>query len=88
MEPWRLKSSYGDHLCFHGGIDVVDVLPKKSPEEVAAYVKERIETFAQGGGYILAASHNIQDDTPVENVVAMYTAGLKYGNYPLGKSIV
>jgi uroporphyrinogen decarboxylase len=87
MEPWRLKSTYGDQLCFHGGIDVVEVLPSKSPEEVAAYVKERIEMFGQGGGYILAASHNIQDDTPVENVVAMYTAGLNYGNYPLGSDI-
>lgn len=85
MEPWRLKSAYGDQLCFHGGIDVVEVLPKKSPEGVAAYVKDRIETFGRGGGYILAASHNIQDDTPPENVVAMYAAGLKYGKYPLRK---
>jgi uroporphyrinogen decarboxylase len=73
-------------LCFHGGIDVVEILPKKSPEEVAAWVKDRIETFGQGGGYILAASHNIQDDTSPENVVAMYETGLKYGKYPLGKN--
>jgi uroporphyrinogen decarboxylase len=86
MEPWRLKSSFGDQLCFHGGIDVVEVLPKLTPKEVACYVKDRIETFAQGGGYILAASHNIQDDTPVENVVAMYEAGQKYGHYPLGRT--
>jgi len=34
-----------------------------------------------GGGYILAPAHNIQPDTPPENVVAMYKAAEKYGRY-------
>ncbi len=83
MEPWRLKGDFGDRLSFHGGIDVVDVLPKQQPRDVKAYIKDRMRTFGKGGGYILAASHNIQDDTPPENVVAMYEAGLEYGWYPL-----
>jgi uroporphyrinogen decarboxylase len=85
MEAWRLKDTFGDQLTFHGGIDVVDVLPKQRPDEVAAYVKTKMEIMGQGGGYILAASHNVQDDTPVENVVAMYRAGQKFGKYPLRK---
>lgn len=87
MEPGRLKKDFGKKLSFHGGIDVVDVLPKQSPGDVAAYVKDRMQTFGVGGGYILAASHNIQDDTPPENVVAMYEAGLKYGKYPLNENL-
>ena len=83
MEPWRLKRDFGGRLCFHGGIDVVKVLPKLRPEEVRARVREVMAAFAAGGGYILAASHNIQDDTPAENVVAMYEAGLAFGAYPL-----
>jgi uroporphyrinogen decarboxylase len=88
MEAWRLKKDFGDKLSFHGGIDVVDVLPKQSEEEVKAFVKKTMHTLGKGGGYILAASHNIQDDTPPANVVAMYDAGNKYGKYPLNGSSV
>jgi uroporphyrinogen decarboxylase len=83
MEPWRLKRDFGDRLCFHGGIDVVDVLPKLSPSEVGTCVREVMTAFGAGGGYILAASHNIQDDTPPANIVAMYEAGYRFGEYPL-----
>lgn len=83
MEAWRLKRDFGDRLTFHGGIDVVDLLPKGSPEDVEEFVRRTLRWFAPGGGYILAASHNIQDDTPCENVIAMYRAGLEHGRYPL-----
>ena len=29
--------------------------------------------FEPGGGYICASAHYIQADTPLENIVAMYT---------------
>ena len=83
MEAWRLKRDFGSALSFHGGIDVVEVLPKASPEQVEQFVERKIGEFAPGGGYILAASHNIQDDTPCRNVIAMYEAGAKHGRYPL-----
>jgi uroporphyrinogen decarboxylase len=83
MEPWRLKRDFGDRLCFHGGIDVVGVLPKLPPAGVRKRVREVMASFAAGGGYILAASHNIQDDTPPANVAAMYEAALAFGSYPL-----
>jgi uroporphyrinogen decarboxylase len=83
MEPWRLKGEFGNRLCFHGGIDVVNVLPKLQPVEVGERVREVMSAFGAGGGYILAASHNIQEDTPTANVVAMYEAGLAFGTYPL-----
>lgn len=83
MEAWRLKRDFGNDLSFHGGIDVVEVLPKHSESEVKDFVRNTISILGKGGGYILAPSHNIQDDTPPQNVVAMYEAGLEYGSYPL-----
>ena len=44
-------------------------------------VKERMEVMKPGGGYIMAPTHCIQPDTPVENILAMYEAGLEYGQY-------
>jgi len=34
-----------------------------------------------GGGYALSPTHNIQDNSPTENVVAMYAAAERYGTY-------
>jgi uroporphyrinogen decarboxylase len=40
---------------------------------VQAEVQERCRVLGQGGGYICASAHYIQADTPLENIVAMYT---------------
>jgi uroporphyrinogen decarboxylase len=44
-------------------------------------VRETLEVMMPGGGYILAPTHQIQDNTPTVNVLAMYEAGRKYGSY-------
>ena len=49
-------------------------MPFGSPAEVAEEVNRRIETVGKNGGFILAPAHNLQPDTPVENIVAMYEA--------------
>lgn len=72
MDPQRLKDEFGDRLCFHGGIDIIKTLPRGTVDEVKAEVAERIRVLGQDGGYILASSHHIQSDTPLENVLAMY----------------
>jgi len=72
MDPYELKAVYGDRISFHGSIDVQGPLQRMTPLQVRAYVRERIEIMGKGGGFICSPSHNIQPDTPVENVLAMY----------------
>ncbi|MDP7285985.1 MAG: uroporphyrinogen decarboxylase family protein [Dehalococcoidales bacterium] len=79
----KLKAHFGDRLSFWGGIDTQRVLPNGTPEEVKAEVRRRIRDLAPGGGYVLAAVHNIQPDVPVENILAMFEAGREYGRYPI-----
>jgi uroporphyrinogen decarboxylase len=86
MEPWRLKKEFGKDLTFMGGFDIQELLPRGSIEDIRRGAKELIETYAPGGGYIFATSHNIEPDTPVENVIAMFDAVLEYGRYPIKKS--
>jgi len=83
MEPWRLKKEFGRYLTFCGGIDVQKLLPHGTPQEVREGVKRTIEIYAPGGGYILGPSHNIEPDTPPENIVAMYESAQEYGKYPI-----
>ena len=75
MEPQHLKSRYGEHLTFWGGgIDTQQVLPFGSPEEVRKQVLERCEIFSKDGGFVFNAVHNLQAQTPLENLIAMIDA--------------
>ena len=78
MEPIELKREFGADLAFMGGVDTQGLLPKGSPDEVRRATAALLEAMtADGGGYILAASHTVPPETPDENVFAMYAeAGL------------
>ena len=78
MEARRLKQEFGDRLTFHGGIDIMKVLPRGTPDEVRAEVRDRVAVLGKNGGYLLCSSHHIQPDTPVENVLVMYDTELRY----------
>jgi uroporphyrinogen decarboxylase len=78
MQPERLKREFGNKLAFHGGIDIIRTLPQGTTEDIQREVRERIRVLGENGGYILASSHHIQSDTPVENILAMYDVSLRY----------
>jgi len=75
MDPQTLKDRYGDRLVFWGGgVDTQHVLPFGTPDEVRAQVLERCKIFSKDGGFVFDAIHNVQANTPVENIVAMINA--------------
>lgn len=75
MDAAMLKQRYGERLTFWGGgVDTQKTLPFGSPAEVAAQVRERLETFSPGGGYVFNTIHNIVGNAPVENLIAMFEA--------------
>ena len=72
MQPEGLKRDFGARLSFHGGIDMQNLLPKGTPEEVAAEARRYCEVLGAGGGYILGPAHLFQPDVPPENILAVY----------------
>ena len=76
MELRSLKRQYGDKILFNGGIDSQHVLiAGDSPDYVRQQTLEVLSIMAPGGGYVLGASHDcILEETPVENVLAMFDA--------------
>lgn len=80
-----LKEQFGDRICFHGGIDVQQIMPNATPEEIRLEVNKRIHDLGRNGGYIIAPCHNINVDIPVENTLAMFEAAQEFGKYPLSK---
>jgi uroporphyrinogen decarboxylase len=82
MEPLGLKARFGDRLVFWGGaIDSQKVLPTATPAEIREHVRENLEAFKPGGGYVFNNVHNIQADVPPENVLALYGAAYEFGAY-------
>jgi uroporphyrinogen decarboxylase len=79
MELEGLKRDFGAQLAFHGGISTQRTLPFGTPQDVRQAVREAVVTLGAGGGYILAATHDISADTPPENIVAMYEPELRQG---------
>lgn len=83
MDALALKSKFGERISFHGAIDVQTVLPTGTCDDVARHVAEQMAALAPRGGYVVAPAHNIQDDVPPENVVALYAVAHARGAYPL-----
>jgi uroporphyrinogen decarboxylase len=79
MDRQALARDFGGKLVFHGGVDNQHTLPFGTAEEVRQQVRENIEYFSGGRGYIVAPCHNLQSNTPTENVVALYKAAREFG---------
>lgn len=72
MNPYELKAEFSGRIALHGAVDVQGWLQQASPKEVEREVNRLMDEVGAGGGYILAPSHQIQPDTPLENVLAVY----------------
>jgi uroporphyrinogen decarboxylase len=79
MEPERLKREFGRDVTFWGGgCDTRHILNRQPPAEVKRHVRERLEIFAPGGGFVFNTVHNILPEVPPENIVAMFEAVAEY----------
>jgi uroporphyrinogen decarboxylase len=82
MEPEKLKKRYGDRICFHSGIDVQEVLPFGTVDEVRDHVQRVIRELAPGGGYIFAVN-DIKPEVTPQNITAAYKTAQEFGRYPI-----
>ncbi len=82
MNPLKIKKKYGQQITLRGGISVQNVVSRGTVDEVKAETRRIVEALKPGGGYILSPGHPVlQDDIPVENIIAMYETGYKFGLY-------
>ena len=81
MAPAYLKQRFGTRLAFHGCISTAGPVACGGVEDVVADVRRTLAVMMPGGGYALAPTHQLQDNSPTENVVAMYEAAKRYGRY-------
>jgi uroporphyrinogen decarboxylase len=81
MEPESLKSQFGSRMVFAGCIDSHHILIKGTPASVRAETRRVLDIMMPGGGFVLSASHDkLLEETPVENMVAMFDVPRDYSN--------
>lgn len=81
MSPEYLKKNFGHSLCFRGCISTAGPLAYGTVKETESVCKKTLEIMMDGYGYHFAPTHQIQDNTPVENVLAMYNTAHSHGVY-------
>jgi len=82
MDLKTLKTEFGDKIVFNGAIDSVNVLKNCTPDSVVKDTREVLEIMMPGGGYVAGASHDtILEETPVENILAMFDTVHEFGVY-------
>lgn len=82
MDLRMLKMHFGDKILFNGAIDSHHVLIAGTPDSVRKQTRKVLEIMMPGSGYVAGASHDtILEETPVENVVAMFDAIGEFGGY-------
>jgi hypothetical protein len=75
MDPRTLKREFGKDMVFWGGgVDTQKTLPFGTPEAVYREVRERIDIFSEGSGFVFNSTHNVLSNVPVPNLLAMFRA--------------
>lgn len=78
MSPEYLVEKFGGKLVFRGSISTAGALAYGSVKETEEVVEKTLDIMSKHGGYILAPTHAIQDNTPAENTIAMYNKAHSY----------
>ena len=81
MSPAYLKKTFGGRLAFHGCISTAGPVAFGTPADVVRSCRETLDIMMPGGGYCFAPTHALQDNSPTENVLAMYETAREYGVY-------
>lgn len=69
MDTLALLARYRGRLTFHGGLSVQRTLPRGTVAEVRRETEKLIKA-GRPGSYILAPSHDVTKDVPLENMLA------------------
>lgn len=74
MDVVEIKRRYGKDLCFYGGVSIQKLLPYGTPQQIKKEVNYLIKEIGRDGGYIVAPSHAMPSDIPLENILAFIDA--------------
>ncbi len=80
MDEREVAKRFGGNLCFWTGMDVQQILPRGTPEDVRREVRSMIDIYDRAdGGCMMTAGNGITPDVPIDNLYAFYDETYNYG---------
>ena len=81
MNERQIAARYGNQLAIWAGLDVQQVIPWGTPEQVRAEVRFLMDTYWQPGKgrLMLTAGNGINEDCPLESLQAFFDEAVRYG---------
>ena len=80
MNEPEVAATYGGRIAIWAGMDVQQILPWGSPDDVREEVRFMIDTYDRAdGGCMITAGNGITPDNPVENLRAFFDETYNYG---------
>ena len=67
----EMKKLYGSNITFWGGVSTQRSLSQSNPKGVQEEIISLIRILGKEGGLIIAPTHSVPQDVPVENILAM-----------------
>lgn len=80
MDFEKICHKYGDKISFHGTIGTQTVMPHGTPEEVREMVHKNLQIAGKKGGLLVAPTHMLEPEVPLENILAYVEACREYKN--------
>lgn len=78
MDFEEIYKKYGDKISFHGTIGTQTTMPHGTPEEVKKEVWKNLDIAGEKGGLMVAPTHMLEPEVPIENIVAYVEACREY----------
>ena len=79
MDPLAIERKHGGKITFFGGLDVQQVIPWGTPEEVREEVRFLIDTYWRGGKCMITAGNMINGNCSLESLEAFLEETMNYG---------
>jgi uroporphyrinogen decarboxylase len=78
MDPYHLKSKFGNKLAFHGGLNA---LLYENPPALYPELERLIPAMKENGGYIFGSDHSVPDSVSLEEFKKIINRVKELGTY-------
>ena len=80
MDEREVAARFGGRICFWAGMDVQQILPRGTPDQVRREVRFMIDTYDRpDGGCMITAGNGVTPDVSLDNLLAFYDETYHYG---------
>lgn len=81
MDPIQVKEEFGDRISLWGTIGTQTTMPFGNKSDVENVVRDMINNVGYNGGLLIAPSHLLEPEVPLDNIFAFIKSVKEFGGY-------